>query len=261
MIQTNLFIILLLSSFLAVGQPGGIEPVETTGWCQLGDKKIAVKTYRYGSSVKNVLVNLHHNEETAIQAAQNVLSVAGGVLVYIENGNERIISFRQGGRLFRFDPNRIFTEAGIRKTLTKLSERVTPAAIKAVKKFAIFMKSKLPPAASVVIAVHNNEDGDLSVNSYDKDGDLHREASQVYSRSVHDADNFFLTTDVPLFRKLKASGYNVVLQHNKRVTNDGSLSVYYGLKKRKYVNVEAETGQLEMQEEMIRSLLEILKNR
>ncbi|MCG2615507.1 hypothetical protein LZZ85_14500 [Terrimonas sp. NA20] len=261
MIWIKILIVLLGCSFPAVSQPGAIEPVETTGWCQVGDTKIAVKTYRYGSSGKRVIVNLHHNEITAIEAAHKVLSLSGGMLVHIENGNERLISFRQEGRLFRFDPNRIFTEAGIRKTLAKLSGRVTPAAIRSVRKFAAFMKSKLTSSASVVIAVHNNEDGDLSVDSYDKSGDLRREASQVYATSQHDADNFFLTTDASLFRKLKAAGYNVVLQHSKRATDDGSLSVYYGLKKKKYVNVEAETGQFEIQEEMIGALVEMIDGR
>lgn len=257
--NSYLLIALLCCSFMATAQPDAIEPMETTGWCQVGDRKIAVKTFRYGTGGKNVIVNLHHNEITALDAAHKVLSVSEGVLVHIENGNDRIISFRQGNRTFRFDPNRIFTEAGIRKTLAKLSERVTPEAIKAVRKFAAYLKSKLPASAAVVIAVHNNEDGDLSVDSYTKNGDLKREAAQVHVVEKHDADNFFLTTDLSLFRKLKSLGYNVILQHNKRASDDGSLSIYFGLKKKKYVNVEAEFGQLAVQEEMIGVLLNAIR--
>jgi hypothetical protein len=261
MIRIKFLVALLYCSVPASGQSVMIEPVETVAWCQIGDKKIGVKTFRYGPAGKSIMVNLHHNETTAIDAAHNVLSASGGVLVHIENNNERIISFRMGNRLFRFDPNRIFTDAGIRKTLARLSERVTPGAIQAVKKFATFMKAKLPASASVIIAVHNNEDGDLSVSSYDKGGDLYREAAKVHSTDSHDADNFFLTTDLSLFQKIKKADYNVVLQHHKRVTDDGSLSVYYALKKKKYVNVETETGQLAMQEEMINTLLEILRKK
>lgn len=256
-----LFIILLCCPFVATARPDAIEPVETTGWCQVGDRRIAVKTFRYGTAGKNVIVNLHHNETTALDAAHNVLSVSGGVLVHIENENERIISFRQGNHIFRFDPNRIFTDAGIRKTLAKLSERVTPRAIQAVKKFAAYLKSRFPASADVVIAVHNNEDGDLSVSSYAKNGDLNREAAQVHVVENHDADNFFLTTDHSLFKKLKSADYNVILQHNKRATDDGSLSVYFGLKKKKYVNVEAEFGKLDVQEEMISLLLNMIKKK
>ncbi|MET0463160.1 MAG: hypothetical protein ABW007_08395 [Chitinophagaceae bacterium] len=260
-VKIKVIVALVCCSYQVAGQPGATEPVETTDWCQVGDKKIALKTWRYGAAQKYVIINLHHNEITAIDAAQKVLSTSGGTMVYIENEQERIISFRIGNNLFRFDPNRIFTDAGIHKTLHKLSGRVTPGAIRAVREFATFVKSKLPATVSVVIAVHNNEDGDLSVDSYGKDGDLRREASQVHATPGHDADNFFLTTDVSLFRKLKAAGYNAVLQHNKRVTNDGSLSVYYGLKKKRYVNVEAETGALDMQQEMITSVIGILKKK
>ena len=256
-----LLIALLCCSFVATAQPDAIEPVEKTGWCQVGDRRIAVKTFRYGAAGKNVIVNLHHNETTALDAAHNVLCVSGGVLVHIENDNDRIISFRQGNRIFRFDPNRIFTDAGIRKTLAKLSERVTPAAIQAVKKFAAYLKSKFPLSATVVIAVHNNEDGDLSVDSYAKNGNLNREAAQVHVEEKHDADNFFLTTDHSFFRKLKSADFNVILQHNKRATDDGSLSVYFGLKKKKYVNVEAEFGQLAIQEEMISVLLNTVRKK
>lgn len=252
-------IALLFSALHLNAQNDTFVPVERSGWHQLGDKRIFVKTSVYGNARSTVFVNLHHNELTSLQAAQTVLSEKGGILINIENNNERFISFSMNGRVFRFDPNRIFTDAGIRQTLKLLNKNFTPSAFKAVRNFASFMKTKIPATAITIVALHNNEDGDLSIGSYQYNGDLRKEALDVHQVDEHDADNFFLTTNASLFRKIKKQGYNVVLQHNRKATDDGSLSIYYGRKKKTYVNVEAEQGRLSEQQEMLRSLISVLR--
>lgn len=249
---------LLVWALSVYAQPRLLTPVAKTSWYQLGDKRINVKISQYGSASSGVIVNLHHNETTSLQAAKAFLAVNGGILINIENRNERLISFSVRERRFRFDPNRIFTDAGIRLTLRRHSAHVTPAAIKAVKRFAVFLKSRIPPSAKTIIAVHNNEDGEFSVNSYVAGGDLQKEAQLVHVEPDLDADNFFLTTNAALFRKLKNAGYNVVLQQNKKVSDDGSMSVFYARRKPVYVNVEAEKGQYAEQLAMLETLFRIL---
>ncbi|PZR27667.1 MAG: protein tyrosine phosphatase [Citrobacter freundii] len=248
-------IVLLFTAVFCTAQDKRLVPVEKISWHQLGDKRIIVKTAVYGKVKNTAFINLHHNEYTSLLAAKNVLAACGGILINIENNNERFISFSMNGRIYRFDPNRIFTEAGIKETLRLLNKSISPAATKAVRRFASFMKAKIPSTAKTIVALHNNEDGDLSIDSYTGDGDLRKEAQSVHQSDQHDADNFFLTTSAAIFRKMKKSGYNVVLQHNKKATDDGSLSVYYGRKKKTYVNVEAELGRLTDQQQMLNVLI------
>ncbi|HEX2845544.1 MAG TPA: hypothetical protein VHN59_03265 [Chitinophagaceae bacterium] len=257
----KLFIAWILSiglCFAAIAQPPRLTGREKTVSCVLGDKKILIKMIRFGTNVRTVLINLHHNENTSLEAARRVLERRGGLLINIENDNERFISFSQNGRVFRFDPNRIFTDAGIKQDLEKQNDRSPVSAVKTVRRFARFICSKIPSSASTIIALHNNDDGNLSVVSYLPGNEYGREASLVHQGTGHDPDNFFFTTDAGLYRNLSQKGYNVVLQHNGRATDDGSLSVYYGRKKKSYVNVEAETGQLEAQERMLDELISLI---
>jgi hypothetical protein len=224
----------------------------------LGDKKVIIKTISFGTNTRTVLINLHHNENTSLEAAKKVLEQKGGLLINIENDNERFIEFSQKGQTFRFDPNRMFTDAGIRQDLELKNDRSTATSVKAIKKFARYIRAKIPASATTVIALHNNDDGNLSVASYLPGGDYAREASSVHQQKQQDQDNFFLTTDARLYQQLSRAGYNVVMQHNRRATDDGSLSIYYGRRKKSYVNVEAETGKLEDQQRMLEVLIRLI---
>jgi len=257
----NFFITWILSiglCFAAIAQPPRLTGKEKMVSCILGEKKVLIKIIQFGTNSHTVLINLHHNENTSLRAARRVLERRGGLLINIENDNERFISFRQNGRIFRFDPNRIFTDVGIKQDLEKQNDRSTLSAVKTIKRFARFIRLKIPSSATTIIALHNNDDGNLSVASYLPGKEYGREASLVHRGAGHDPDNFFFTTDARLYRSLSREGYNVVLQHNGQATDDGSLSVYYGRKKKSYVNVEAETGQLEKQVEMLDVLISLI---
>ena len=57
---------------------------------------------------------------------------------------------------------------------------------------------------------------------------------------------------------MAAQGYNSVWQDNKHARKDGSLSVYFGEKRKRYVNIETEHGKFEKYTEMLSKLLTIL---
>ena len=59
-------------------------------------------------------VSVHDDEETAVEAATDVLRDRGGRLVELRHTGSREIAFRLGGTGHRLDPNRIFTPAGRR---------------------------------------------------------------------------------------------------------------------------------------------------
>jgi hypothetical protein len=215
----------------------------------LGSTQVAVQVSVFGDRKNIVMLNLHDDEITSVQAARNVLKQSGGVLVNINNNYERLITFTLKGKAYIFDPNRMFTRIGIMADLVKQNKTCNLAAAKAIEGFAKFLLSKIPKT-STLIALHNNEHNNFSVESY-LVNDLHKKDVQaIFTNGTHDQDNFFLTTDRKLYNTLRGSGYNVILQH-KKAADDGSLSVFYGRRNKSYVNVEAETGQVKQQEQMI----------
>lgn len=263
-----LLIIILHMLYTVIGQQADslIAPVidkqdirERTYFYTLGDKRIALKKIEYGSKKDIVMISLHDDETTSVKAAEEVLKKTGGILIKIENKGERYITFTKNKKRTRFDPNRIFTAAGIKATLREQNKRSREASFGAVHGFARFCLSKFPPAPAY-IALHNNDDNGLSVFTYLK-GKLEKDASAVHQNDSHDPNNFFLTTDRKFFRLLRASGYNVVLQHNKRARDDGSLSIYYGRKNKRYINIEALEGKVDEQKQMIETVAGIIRSR
>jgi hypothetical protein len=75
---------------------------------------------------------------------------------------------------------------------------------------------------------------------------------------LQDPDDFFLTTDSLLFHRLAAKKYNAILQHNQRAKQDGSLSVYFGRKKIRYLNCETQHGKAGQFKEMMETAIQCL---
>ena len=215
----------------------------------LGSTQVAVQVSQFGDRKNVVMLNLHDDEITSVEAARNVLEQSGGILVNINNNYERLVSFTLRGKTYQFDPNRMFSRIGIMADLVKQNKICNQAAVRAIEGFARFVLSKIP-RTSTLIALHNNDHNNFSIYSYQKDELLKKDVQALYSNESHDVDNFFLTTDRKLYNLLRESQYNVILQHKKAV-DDGSLSVFFGRRNKSYVNVEAETGQLKQQEQMI----------
>ena len=69
-----------------------------------------------------------------------------------------------------------------------------------------------------------------------------------------------MTTEENYFDNIKRLGFNVVLQNNMKVTDDGSLSVYCGKQRIPYINVEAENGHLTEQKEMLAAIWLLVKD-
>jgi hypothetical protein len=203
---------------------------------------------------KLLFCNLHDDENTAVEAGLVALRRFGGRLVELRHGETRDVRFRIDGETFAVDPNRIFTTEGARRTLAKLSRR-TMEAERAVGRFARDLLSLYSiERADVVIALHNNTEGSYSALSYEKGGVFASDASAVFIKDGSDPDDFFFVTETAVFDALRRRGYNVVLQDNRGVTDDGSLSVYCGRAGVRYINVEAQQGHLEQQVAMILAL-------
>ena len=63
------------------------------------------------------------------------------------------------------------------------------------------------------------------------------DAEAVYNGKHKDPDQFYFVTSARLYGMLTPTKFNVVIQNNANVTDDGSLSVYCGQRGIEYVNV------------------------
>jgi hypothetical protein len=112
----------------------------------------------------------------------------------------------------------------------------------------------------LVIALHNNRNDGYSLASYRVDSIYEAEALAIYVGLHHDPDDFYFVTERRIFEILQPNHYHIVLQDNQKMTDDGSLSVYCGIRGIHYVNVEAQHKHGKDQEKMLRVLAERLRD-
>jgi hypothetical protein len=200
-------------------------------------------------------VHVHEDESTAVLAATEYLdSTNHGCFVTLQHGMGRNINFNMGAIIYKFDPNRIYTDEGRKATLKRFGS-YSDGAYAAVSNLAEIFTSKYIKDNKLIVALHNNtNDGGLTIKSYQKGGAYANDASKVFVNKKEDVDDFFYTTSVSAFEYFKKLGFNVLLQNNKAVTDDGSLSVYAGMHGIDYINIEAEHGNKNQQKKMLEAV-------
>lgn len=206
----------------------------------LGDNRVVIQHLK---GQGKTYIHLHHNEQTALKAAHRVVQKQGGSLITLIHSGGRTIVFHLDKTRYEFDPNRIFTEAGIKKTLAQYSQ-YTPQAHQEVNKLALQLKQLLPKGK--LIAVHNN--ASYSLKDYLPGHELAHEAKALHRNPYLYYRNFYLVTQPQDFNRLKLKGFNGVLQ-KPSATDDGSLSIL--MAKNQYINVEAGYDQLMEQIKML----------
>lgn len=224
----------------------------------LGEAQIKVaSSYKVGSGL--TFFNMHDNENTAVQAVEAILAREGGRLIQFQHTGERNLSFGLNGKTFVVDPNRIYTDVGIRKTL-ETNSRYDEMAAAEVQHFARDVINDFDlNKGTLIVAVHNNTNENYSIKDYLPGRSMAKDAAQVQYQGGSDADDFFYVTDATFYEQLASAGFNVILQNNATVTDDGSFSVFCGNKRIPYVNVEAEHGKLGQQIKMLELILNKLK--
>ncbi|MFM7206367.1 MAG: M15 family metallopeptidase [Planctomycetaceae bacterium] len=225
----------------------------------VGDARIDVVTTAFPTTAEPVrvaFISVHDDEDTAVEAAGDVLRDRGGRLLELRHTGAREIAFTLGSTQHRIDPNRIYTPAGRRATLEALSAWSQPAD-DVVAAFADELLSAFAvDDVDLVVALHNNTPDRYTAASYAPGGPLAADAARVSLRPGGDPDDFFFVTDANLFVALADRGHTVILQNEATVADDGSLSVWCGRMGIPYVNVEAEHGHRIEQAAMLRDLLE-----
>jgi hypothetical protein len=197
-------------------------------------------------------LNVHDDENTSVSAGKKILAQTGGRLIELAHNGKRFVEFELDGQTYRFDPNRIFSPVGVRATLER-TRNYSEAAQAAVETFATrFLETFALDREPVIIALHNTDGSGLSINSYLASGDKPTTASATQVSTNRFAGDFFYVTDRRFFDYLKARDFNVTLQDDANVPDDGSASVFFARKGIPYVNVEADVKNLKEQIEMVR---------
>jgi hypothetical protein len=236
------------------------SPRSTTLSHLMGDSTVRISVSAYGNRNDIVFINLHSDETTSVESAEKLLAKRGGLLIRIENNNKRNITFGLKGQSYTFDPNRMFSRKGIEASLGRF-KNTGPEAVDEVEKLASRVIALIPGDNVCVVALHNNTEGRLSIQSYMPGNEYGADAQEVFANHHKDPDDFFLTTDSLLFQQVSSAQYNSVLQDNKMVQQDGSLSVYFGEKNKCYLNCETEHGKLETYNDMLSAAIRCIEER
>lgn len=200
----------------------------------LGDTPLKIVQYGNGSPT---IVHLHANEKTALLAAKEFIKHHEGTLITLVHQDRRNVSFTLDGKHYEFDPNRIFTPRGIKKTLSMYGP-YSPKAYQVVAALADDITKRIPKDKPV-IAVHNNQG--YCLRDYFPRHPLAQDAQALYFTNTISLRNFYFVTQAPMFTRLKRLHQNVALQ-SRKAQDDGSLSYY--LAKHDYINIEAAHGNL-----------------
>ena len=202
-------------------------------------------------------VVLHDDENSAAEAATEIVREHGGSLYELRHEGERNVTFHLEGRRHAFDPNRMFSAEGVASSLARWTPgEVAPGAAEQVKGVADTVLHYLTANYDdLLVAVHNNKADGYSILSY-TNGELTDDARFSHLASGEDADDFFFTTSERVYHLARDAGFHAVLQNQILAVDDGSLSVYAAANDLPYANVEAEHGHLAQQIKMLEFLAE-----
>lgn len=194
----------------------------------------------------------HENEHGSAVVTRHVIRESGGRLIEIRSQGERLITFKLKGSTYSFDPNRMFTDAGLESSLAHFAP--TPAAaFDTARNLRHVVLKLLGNGKTPIIAVHNDSDTNISALSYRKGGPLESQAAKVAINPKEQPQNFFVVLDDELFKRLHHAGFNAVLK-SPDAPDDGSLSYLCQQNQWTFVTVEAAENEMDQQERMLETL-------
>lgn len=192
-----------------------------------------------------IYLNLHENEQTSIKAVKNFSENYPLNFFYLNHDQTRRAHFIVEGDSCSFDPNRIYTKKGIRKTLKDGGKNNRQA--RQITKIVSDSVLEITSHYNTIVSLHNNTPDNYSIYSYMPDSSESQNTAKLYINPEMDPDDFIYTTDESIYEFLVEQQINVILQDNRKYVNDGSLSVYCGKNDISYLNIETEHGHLDMQ--------------
>ncbi len=200
---------------------------------------------------------VHPNELTAyIGLKKHIKKHGGRAFLFIGDGKQltkriRYLIYKVKRFPFALDANRIYTDKRtIRKEFLKVGYRkrfwannswywrMYSRNIKnAVWKISGFYKLLASVSPDPIVGVHDNH-GLFWVKDIFRGKNRYKIASRWYKKRQSWAADFVYVIRYKDFKHFKKIGLNVILQNNRTVPNDGSMSVYFSRKKRWYMCIE-----------------------
>jgi len=205
------------------------------------------------------LVALHPNERTCTEVFEKLPRFVHFNLLSVEQEQKRLLVYRSANTTLLFDPNRIFTDKGIRETL-QFHNLGNPLVYKqAIKSFADTLLSCMyaNQKSRQIVAVHNNSNDNFSIISYQNSN----ETQDLFIHVEEDVDNFVVVTARQDFAFFKQNNINTVLLADTLYTDDGSLSVYCLQNGIPYINIEVEHGNEQKQLQLLNLTYDLLVRR
>lgn len=203
--------------------------------------------------------NMHDDENTGVEATIKVVKKQGGVLYSLVHSGERYIEFDYDTLHYQIDPNRIYTDIGVWRELDRSAIRDT-VVFEMVSAFADSLIQLMRiDDQPILLTLHNNGEDNYSMRSYLPGAVYEVDAETVHNGKWKDDDEFYFVTSARLYGLLTPTKFNVVLQNNAAMTDDGSLSVYCGQRGIEYVNVEAQHGHIKANRKMVKKLLQAMR--
>ena len=196
---------------------------------------------------------IHGDEKTSELLIRKYLMENDGT-AYLINSAEREVLING----YIIDPNRIFTNDGVKKSLIKLNKNISKLDINKTIELInndrdSFFESISPPEGGLLIALHNN------IREYSIDNEIPLSTAVSLKNMDHpDHHNFFICTNREDYNLLKESPFNVVLQDKQIENDDGSLSWYASRKNIRFINIETRLGYLSTQSKMLKYVNENL---
>jgi len=226
-------------------------------YATLGSTEVTLAYIVHGD-IPVVYFNMHENETTSIEAGKELLTTNYGKMLAVQSAGNREVSFTYSGKNYSFDPNRIFTLAGAEATLRNYGNYSVEAR-NITYDFAMMLVDSFLIGEKLIVTLHNNTGGGYSAESYLPNGAYASDNAIVHIVSGADTDDFYYVTEQRFYDFLSAKGYNIVLQNNNQVIDDGSLSVFCGMKNISYINVEAQVGHYTQQLQMLEELQPLIQ--
>jgi hypothetical protein len=205
------------------------------------------------------LVALHGNERTCTEVFDRLPRFVHFNLLSIEQDQKRLLAYRSADTTLLFDPNRIFTDTGIKETL-QFHNLGNPLVYKQeIKRFADTLLACLyaNQKSRQIIAIHNNSNDNFSILSYQNSP----ETKDLFINAEEDVDNFVVVTAEQDFAFFKQNNLNTVLLADTLYTDDGSLSVYCLQNGIPYINIEVQHGDEQKQLQVLSLTYDLLIRR
>ncbi len=219
----------------------------------LGDSTVAIEEHGGGDGL-SILI-LGSGDSTAYDVGVSFTAGNGGRMVAVRTNEDFRVSFSVEGGVYSFEPTRVFSVPGIRKSI---GSQNTPASFFNVQAYADRILSIYEPDW-IVVELTDHRPDDYSARSYQAGGDLADEALAVHVQPGVDPGDFFVAYDSEMYDVLRLAGLNVVRSNSQIAEDDGSLSVWAARNGMRYVRVEASYGHRTELRGMLEGLVGVLE--